>query len=213
MPECLFYMLTSNWTGTEMYDTLLSKSRYILGYPDGGGTVRNGVYWTNIGPEIHIDTATGENQPGFDLVKNVFAKANIKLDVQENILHWLWAHNAGSNAISLAFQKYRNTEKYLTDKTLLKQSFLATRECLDLCERRGVTSGKYPEIAAFKWPMWLLIPMFKYNFRHNESMQLYTAHGETMSIDDIASNYYDILKTADEYGLEVPNYRQLETLI
>jgi ketopantoate reductase len=212
-PSSFFYILTSNWTGTGMYDTILPKSRYILGYPDGGGTWRNGTYWTNIGPEIHIATASDENRDGFELIRQLFLKANIKLDVQENMLHWLWAHNAGSNAISLAFQKHKNTEKYLADRALLKQSFLATRECLDLCEKRGAASGKYPEIAAFKWPMWLLIPIFKFNFRHNESMKRYTAHGEAMPIDDIACNYYDILKTADEFGMEMPNYRTLECLI
>ncbi len=212
-PNSFFYILTSNWTGTDMYDAILPKSRYILGYPDGGGTVRNGIYRTNIGPEIHISAANNENREGFEQIRQAFLKANIKLDVQENMLHWLWAHNAGSNAISLAFQKHKNTEKYLTDKTLLKQSFLATRECLELCEKRGAASGKYPEIAAFKWPMWLLIPMFKFNFRHNESMKRYTAHGEEMPIDDIACNYYDILKTADEFGMEMPNYRALESIL
>jgi ketopantoate reductase len=212
-PNSFFYIITSNWTGTEMFDSILSKNRYILGYPDGGGTIKNGVYWTNIGPEIHIAKPDSDNLNGFELIKELFLKASIKLDIQENMLHWLWAHNAGSTAISLAFQKHKNVEKYLTDKKLLKHSFLATRECLDLCERRGAYSNKYPEISAFKWPMWLLIPMFKYNFRHNESMKRYTAHGESMPIDDIACNYYDILKTAKEYKLEMPYYKALEEIL
>jgi 2-dehydropantoate 2-reductase len=154
-----------------MFDRFLSKEQYILGYPDGGGTIKNGVYWTNIGPEIHIAEPSTENSKGFELIKEIFLNASIKLDIQKNMLHWLWVHNAGATAISLAFQKHKNVEKYLTDKFLLKQSFLATRECLELCEKRGAYSDKYPEVAAFKWPMWLLIPMFKYNFRHNESMK------------------------------------------
>ena len=212
-PNAFFYMLTSNWTGTAMYDSILPKSRYILGYPDGGGTKRNGVYWTNIGPEIHIAEPDEENKKGFELVKKAFQKANIKMDVQPEMLHWLWVHNAGATAISLAFQKHRNLEKFLADKTLMKQSFLATRESLQLCEKRGAASGKYPEVAAFKWPLWLLIPMFKYNFRHNESMQRYTAHGESMPVDDIAVNYYDIKKTAKEFGFEMPNFNALEYLL
>ncbi len=212
-PNAFFYIITSNWTGTEMFDIILSKNKYILGYPDGGGTIKNGVYWTNIGPEIHISKPDSENEKGFDLIKKIFLKATIKLDVQENMLYWLWVHNAGSTAISLAFQKYKNVEKYLTDKKLLKLSFLATRECLDLCEKRGAYSKKYPEISAFRWPMWLLIPMFKYNFRHNESMKRYTAHGESMPIDDIAYNYYDILKTAKEFNFEMPYYQELEEIL
>lgn len=212
-PNAFYYILTSNWTGTDMFDKILPKSQYILGYPDGGGTIKDSVYWTNIGPEIHIAKPDTENKNGFELVKEIFSKANIKMDVQENMLHWLWVHNAGSIAISLAFQKHKNVEKYLTDKELLKQSFLATRECLDLCEKRGAYSKKYPEIAAFKWPMWLLIPMFKFNFRHNESMKRYTAHGESMPIDDIACNYYDILKTANEFNFEMPRFKELQGLL
>lgn len=212
-PNSFYYIVTSNWTGTETFDKILPKNQYILGYPDGGGTIKNGVYWTNIGPEIHIAKPDADNQNGFDLIKEAFSKARIKMDIQENMLHWLWVHNAGSTAISLAVQKYKNIEKYLNDKQLLKQSFLATRECLDLCEKRGAYSKRYPEIAAFKWPMWLLIPMFKFNFRHNESMKRYTAHGESMPIDDIACNYYDILKTAKELNFEMPFYQALEEIL
>ncbi len=209
LKDSFFLLMTSNWTGTAMFDEILRRDQYILGYPDGGGTVREGVYWTNIGPEIHIARATKENQRGFELVQEVFGKASIKMDVQDSMLQWLWVHNAGSTAISLAFQKYRNTEKYLSDKKLLRQSFLATRECLDLCEKRGAYSNKYPEIAAFKWPLWLLIPMFRFNFRHNESMKRYTAHGEKMPLEDIMSNYRDILQTSKDLQVEMPFFQQL----
>jgi ketopantoate reductase len=216
VPRCkdsFFYIITSNWTGTDMYDRILEKNQYILGYPDGGGTIKDGVYWTNIGPEIHIAAPIDENRQGFELIRYIFIKANIKLDVQKDMLHWLWVHNAGSTAISLAFQKYKNTEKYLCDKNLLKESFLATRECLDLCEKRGAYSKKYPEISAFKLPIWLLIPMFKFNFRHNESMKRYSAHGEKMPVVDIASNYYDILSTSEEYNFDMPHFKKLENIL
>ena len=147
------------------------------------------------------------------MIRRVFGEANIKLDVQENMLHWLWVHNAGATAISLAFQKYRNTKKFLGDRKLLKQSFLATRECLQLCEQRGAYSDKYPEIMAFKWPMWLLIPLFKLNWMFNPSMKRYTAHGEMMPIDDITRNYYDILRTAKLYNVEMPYFDSLEKVL
>ncbi len=212
-PNSFYYMLTSNWTGKEIFDKILTRDQYLLGYPDGGGTIRNGIYWTNIGQEIHISQPDAFNMEGYKLISEIFSKAMIKLDVQQNMLNWLWVHNAGSIAISLALQKHKNIERFLADKKLLKQSFLATRECLDLCEKRGTYSTKYPEIAAFKWPLWLLIPMFKYNIRHNESMKRYTAHGESMPIEDIAYNYYDILKTAKEYNLEMPHYKALEEIL
>ena len=144
-PNSFFYILTSNWTGTQTFDVLLNKSQYILGYPDGGGTNRDGTYWTNIGPEIHIATPTEENKQGFDAVKTVFDTAHIKLDVQENMLHWLWVHNAGSIPMMAALQKYKNIKESLADKNLLKKSFLATRECLALCEKRAQTQRNTPK--------------------------------------------------------------------
>jgi 2-dehydropantoate 2-reductase len=211
--DSFFYILTSNWTGTGMYDHILNKNQYILGYPNGGGTNKEGVYRTNIGPEIHIAEPTTDNKQGFDMINSTFQKANIKLDVQQNMLHWLWVHNAGSIPILVALQKYRNLNKFLADKKLLKKSFIATHECLDLCEKRGAYSKKYPEISAFRMPMWLLIPMFRFNFRYNESMKRYTAHGELIPPDDIKCNYYDILNTARELNLKMTNFQELEELI
>lgn len=46
-----------------------------------------------------------------------------------------------------------------------------------------------------------------------ENMKGYATHGEAMPIDDIACNYYDILKTANEFGMEMPNYRALESIL
>jgi hypothetical protein len=46
-----------------------------------------------------------------------------------------------------------------------------------------------------------------------ENMKGYATRGEAMPIDDIACNYYDILKTADEFGMEMPNYRALESIL
>lgn len=212
-PDSFFYILTSNWKGTDDFDKIIDRSRYILGYPDGGGTIKENTYWTNIGPEIHIAKPTQANQSGFEKIEAIFSKADITLDIQENMLHWLWVHNAGSVAISVAVQKYRNTEKYLRDKRLLKGSFIATRECLALCEKRGAYSKSYPEIAAFKMPLWLLIPLFKFNFRHNASMKRYTAHSESMPIDDVKCNYYDILETAKECDFAMPYYEKLETIL
>ena len=57
--------------------------------------------------------------------------------------------------------------------------------------------------------MWLLIPLFKYNFNHNESMKRYTAHAEKAPLEDIICNFNDILKTAEEMNFDMPNFKDL----
>ena len=39
---------SGNWDDLAAYDAIMPRERYLLGYPDGGGTVRDGVYWTNL---------------------------------------------------------------------------------------------------------------------------------------------------------------------
>jgi ketopantoate reductase len=60
--KATFLILSGNWEGTECIDQLLPRNRYLLGYADGGGTVRNGVYWTNLGLRSTSVKWT-ENQP------------------------------------------------------------------------------------------------------------------------------------------------------
>ncbi len=156
--DAFFFIMTSNWTGAEKFNRIPGNGRYILGYPDAGGAIRDGVYWTNIGPEIHIAKPEPQNKEGVEQIAALFQKANIKPDWQDNMLHWLWVHNASSQAIWAAFTKYKNRDRFLEDKNLLKKSFLATRELLKLCEKRGVILKNYPDVSMLlHLPLWLII--------------------------------------------------------
>jgi hypothetical protein len=66
--------MTSNWTGTQLYNGVLKNDQYILGYPDGGGTIKDNIYWTNIGPEIHIARPNKDNQKGFELIQKLILR-------------------------------------------------------------------------------------------------------------------------------------------
>ena len=44
-------------------------------------------------------------------------------------------------------------------------------------------------------------------------MKRYTAHSESMPIDDVKCNYYDILETAKECDFAMPYYEKLETIL
>lgn len=143
--QAIFLILSGNWDGTDFIDQLLPRERYLLGYADAGGTVRSdGVYWTNLGAEIHIGMLDGGSIEKFEQVKKLFAKADIKSDVQENIVHWIWQHVAGSVGYATGFAKHREMEPYLEDKALLRQCTLATLELFKLCQLRGVDLKKFP---------------------------------------------------------------------
>ena len=206
--KAIFLIFSANWEGVEFLDNLLPRQRYLLGYPDGGGTRRNGIYWTNLGAEVHLGEVDGRVTSKLEKVKALFTQADMKPDIQDNILHWLWLHNAMSIGIWAGFLKYRDMKTFLKDRPLLVQCFNATKELIELCRLRGVDPSKNPETKSFRLPSWLFIIIFRWLYKHNESMQRFTAHAAD-SIQEAKVNYEAVLKTANELGYNMPNMRAL----
>lgn len=201
---------SGNWEGLAAYDAVLPRERYLLGYPDGGGTVRNGVYWTNIGAEVHLGLLEGQSSARLEQVRALFIRADMRPDMQENMLHWLWVHNAGVIGFAAGLAKYRQLQPYLADKALVYRSIRATKELYGLCACRGVDLGKYPEIGYIKLPIWLTAFLLKRNFRRNESMQRYTAHATSDgSLRETLYYYEQIIRTAGELGFDMPELKAL----
>lgn len=204
--QAIFLIFAANWEGTAFIDRCLPRERYLMGYPDGGGTIRNGVYWTNLGAEVHLGEVDGQSTPKLEQVKRLFKQADMQPDVQSNILHWLWLHNAMSIGIWAGFAKYRAVKPFLKDRPLLVQCYKASKELLELCRLRGVDLKQYPETTTFRLPTWLFVLMFRWLWTHNESMQRFTAHGAD-SLQEAKANYDEIWKTATELGFQMPNVK------
>lgn len=212
--DAVFLLFSSNWDGLAAYDAVLPRERYLLGYPDGGGTIKDGVYWTNLGAEVHLGLADGQSAERLDAVKSLFIRADMKPDMQANMLHWLWIHNAGVIGFAAGLAKYRVVDSYLADDALVHQSIRATKELYDLCARRGVDLKKYPEIGYIKFPIWLVAFLLRRNFRRNESMQRYTAHAVSEgSLRESKYHFDQIMATAAELDFAVPNLQALGTYL
>jgi 2-dehydropantoate 2-reductase len=201
---------TGNWEGLTAYDATLPRERYLLGYPDGGGTIRNGVYWTNLGAEVHLGLVEGQSDGRLEQVKALFTAADMKPDMQGNMLHWLWIHNAGVIGFAAGLAKYRQLQHYLADKALVNQCIRATKELYSLCARRGVDLDKYPEIGYIRLPVWLTAYLLKRNFRRNESMQRFTAHATSdASLSETKYFFGQVMRTAREMNFPMPELTKL----
>jgi ketopantoate reductase len=208
--NAIFLIFSGNWDDLQTYDAILSRERYLLGYPDGGGTIREGIYWTNLGAEVHLGLIEGQSAEKLELVKQLFINADMCPDVQENILHWLWVHNAGVIGFAAGLAKYCQLQPYLADRALVYQSICATKELYGLCAQRGVDLNKYPEVGFIKLPIWLTAFLLKLNFRRNESMQRYTAHATCDgSLRESKYHFNQMMKTARELNIKMPNMEAL----
>ena len=209
-----FLILSGNWDGTEFIDQLLPRERYLLGYADGGGTIRNGAYWTDLGAEIHIGMLEGGSKEKFEKVKASFVKADMKPDVQENIVHWLWQHAASAVGFALGFAKYRDIKTFLKDKELVHQCVLSTKELYRLCSLRGVGLEQFPEASFINLPNWLVTALVKWNIGHREAAQRYSAHGESEgSQQEMKAYYASIMRSANELNFEMPNTEALRAYL
>jgi ketopantoate reductase len=203
--QALFLIFSGNWEGIGFIDQLLPRDRYVLGYADGGGTIRDGVYWTNLGSEVHLGKVDDQATALLEKVKNLFVEADMQPDVQENFEHWLWHHVAGTVGFSAGFAKYRDLQAFLKDKELLRQCIISTREMYGLCEKRGVKIDDYFETRMMNFPVWLVAMLLRWNFRRNESMQRFTAHAASEGSLQETKVYYDsMMKTAQELGFDMP---------
>jgi ketopantoate reductase len=152
----------------------------------------------------------GQSAERLEQVKAAFARADLKADVQANVVHWLWVHNAGVIGFAAGFAKYREVQQYLADKKLINQYILATRELYTLCARRGVDLKQYPEVSFINFPIWLVAALFRRNFRRNESMQRFTAHAASEGSLRETKYYYGMaMYTTGELGFEMPNLKEL----
>jgi ketopantoate reductase len=208
--KAVFLILSGNWEGTECIDQLLPKDRYLMGYADGGGTIREGAYWVTLGAEIHIGEVDGKLTEKLEKVKALFVRADMKPDVQENIVHWLWQHAASAIGFALGFAKHQDLKAFLNDKELVRQCVLATKELYRLCALRGVDLKKFPEAGFINFPDWLVTFLVRWNISHREAAQRYSAHGASPGSQQEMKLYYaGIMNSAKELNFEMPYTKAL----
>lgn len=205
-----FLLFTSNWDGVDEIDAVLPHDRYRMGYADGGGTIRNGAYWTNLSAEVHLGALEGQSAAKLEQVKELFQMADMTPDVQANILHWPWVHNASAVGFAAGYARHRETKAWLRDGALLSTGVHATRELMALCEKRGANWKQYPELAFMNWPDWLVVLIMRWLYTSNKSMQRYTAHAASEgSLREMRYHYDAMLKTAASFGMQMPALRSL----
>lgn len=209
--SAIFLTLTGNWDGPQFILNHVPVDRCLIGYADGGGTIKeNDIYWTNLGAELHIGLLDESAKNSLERIIDLFAHADIKLDVQQNMIHWLWQHAAGAVGFAAGFAKYRNLNLYLSDKELLRICSLSTKEMYKLCALRGVDLKQFPEASFINFPIWLIVILVGWNIRHQESAQRYTAHvvseGSRQETKEFLKKMF---KTAQELDFDMPYTKRI----
>ena len=196
------------WKGLDEINRYIRPSQYLWGFPVAGGGFDGQRLNAALLGEIHIGELNGESTTRLQHIKELFQQVNIKVDVQPNMLHWLWVHFAiNCGVIGAAFEAGGATE-LLNSIRNLQKAILAGRDALSVCQARGVNVASFQDARSFSLPsllgaltVWL---MMKTNKPARRIFETHTA------IDELQMMYNDVLRTGKELNVPMPNYLLLE---
>jgi len=201
-----YILLTQNWEGSNGIDTLIPESRYLFGDAKAGGGFRDGKLISTI-KAIDLGQVNNRHDECLQQSVDLFQSANIKVTVQDNILHYLWVQYAINGGFWPALVRAGSIKALLSDRNTGKLGFLAVNECLEVLIHRGVDLNIYPDTK-----MYLNTSYFsklfagivlKWMFKYNEYVLRNSAHALS-DPKEIKTFFYDLVNTGQELGVAMP---------
>lgn len=200
------------WEGIELVDEYLPRAKYLWGFPvAGGGFNQAGSLNAAILDEVRMGEIDGRKSPRLQQLQSVFEKAMLKVDVQENMEHWLWVHFAINSGVIGAAFKAGGASQLLNSIPRLQEAIMAGRDALEVCKARGVAVNDFDDAKAFNYPSWLgamaVWLMMKTNKPARKIMETHTA------IDELQQIYLDVLTTGESLDVHMPNLLALKDFV
>lgn len=210
-PQALYLPMGTNWRGTQGINNYLSTDRYILGFPQGGGTIQKGkgVYW--LGNKVYLEEAAGKREDNLNHLKLYFSRASLQTTVHSNFEQFLWVNHATVMPYVPAMAKAGSVSALINDRNLLTLCYHAVRETFELCRLRGANPSQFPEASLFyRLPRWLFIPSTRWLLSSNEQLTRPIVHFASKNAEqELKTLYWAIMSTASELGHELPSLKIL----
>jgi 2-dehydropantoate 2-reductase len=199
------------WSGFEQIDAFLPRSKYLWGFPVAGGGYINQKLDAAILDEIRLGEVDGQPTERLERIAELFKNTGLKVDIQKNILHWLWVHFAINCGVIAAAFKAGGAREFLNSVTDLRLGILAGREALSVCQARGVDPRSFEDARSFYAPallgavsVWL---MMKTNGPARKIMERHTA------MDELQRMVHDLLETGEQLKIDMPVYQSLQLYV
>ena len=204
-------IFNGNWDGFQNLDQYLPRSKFILGFPVAGGGYNAGTLDGALLDEIRLGELDGQPTPGLERIQQMFEGAGLKVDIQANMIHWLWVHFAINSGIIGAAFKAGGASELLNSIPNLRKGILAGREALAVCQARGVDVKSFDDAKSFYMPAWFGATavwfMMKTNLPARKIMETHTA------VDELQEMYRDLLKSGEEMNVSMPHYVSLKNYV
>jgi 2-dehydropantoate 2-reductase len=201
-----FLLLTQNWHGTDDFDHILPRARYVYGDAKAGGTFSGGTLVAAL-KAIDIGSPEGEPSALARKVADLFVSADIQTRLHSDMLHYLWVQYALTGGLWAALIQAGSLDAILSDRDLASAALTAGHECLEVVKRRGVDLSRYTEAAPFLTNSALRrrvnIRMTRWMFRHDEYTKRCSAHAFGDPVE-VKTFYDDLIAMGRELGVSMP---------
>jgi 2-dehydropantoate 2-reductase len=140
-------------------------------------------------------------------VRGLFESAGLKVEIEPNMLHWLWTHFATEAALIGAAISAGSVDALLDDTTRLEAAILAGREALDICRLRGVDVERIRDAATFFAPAdAVAIGIHDFYTTNLPARRILERH---TGAEELKRIYADVVATGAQLGVATPRLTEL----
>jgi len=214
--DILFFQNT--WCGPETFDRCLNPSQYFFGYPfkAGGGRDAHSIHAVIFGQRLSA-TMLGEKDgrvtSRLKQATHWLARAGMAPRMSRQIIPYLWTHYAWAAATIGAYLKAGSFEAFVRSSALVRESYLAMRECFAVCRRRGAEVRRiFPNNLFALLPLPLLVPYSQRLYNTPEMQRMFDGHIQH-SPGEMWRMYFDVLESGRSLGVEMPVYQGFQSYI
>jgi ketopantoate reductase len=212
--DVLFFQ--NNWWGDRLIKQFLPDSQFLFGFSRLVGGWRNDnnincILFDAPGLVTMLGEKGGRQTPRLQKLVVLFRQANLKPEISRDILGWLATHYVEFLGAVGAILEAGSARKFSEDTDLVRAAILATREGLDVCRARGIDVSRAAPInlRLYSFPMWLLLPLARMNYRM-ANIQQFLDENIATGILELTHQYYDVIGEGKKLGVAMPSLNGFE---
>jgi 2-dehydropantoate 2-reductase len=214
--ESTFLLFGANWEGPQEIDKLLPRSRYLWGLAAAnGGRSEDDTLVVNLRYDYRLGALEGSSHDKLEAVIELFGKADLRPDLKENIIEWLWVHYAINAGLVGTALYAGGIEELANDEALMLFMMHAVRDSLKVLEKRGVDVTRYPDTRPY-----LEDPIGEFPASYANGI-LNTAYGQRVvsashfrsSPEEMRRFYLDVRETGELLDVYTPHLDAMRSRI
>lgn len=161
--------------------------------------------------KIRLAEIDGRRASRLQKIRESFEKADIRVEIQDNILHWLWVHFAINAGLIAARFKAGGPSQLLNDIPLLRRGILACREALAVCRARGVNIKAFAETKQLYLPAWIGAAAGSIMMKADPIRRRIAEYHSNP--DELRRIYCDVLDTGERLNVAMPHYKSFKQYV